>query len=230
MTVNAGTTFVCPIGLTFSADCHEFYVDSSTFGSTTTHATGDIVCGNNLFNRLICRNTTLSSPTIVASSTIMTEGSFISLAKLNTTAGNHKTFKKYGTITPDTVIFNSAGTSTRMTPNNALSNDKLQGTIRRFAVASGQTSTVTVFVRKSVVGDGTAYNGNQPQLMLRVDPAAGVNGDIDMILATSTVAGNGAFEKLTAITPAITDNAAFQIYVQCDGNLGWINVDDWSVQ
>lgn len=230
MTVNAGTTFVATVGLTFSADCHEIYVDSSSFGSTTTHSTGDIVCTGLVFNRLICRNTTLSSPTIVASPTSMTEGSFISLAKLNTTAGNHKTFKRYGTITPDTVIFNSAGTSTRLTPNNALSNDKLQGTIRRFAVVSGQTATVTVFVRKSVVGDGTAYNGNQPQLMLRADPAAGLLGDNDTVLATSTVAGNGAFEKLTAVTPAITDNAAFQIYIQCDGTQGWINIDDWNVQ
>lgn len=230
MTVNAGTTFVSTTGLTFTADCHEVYVDNSTFGVTTTHSVGDIVCISNVFNRLICRNTTLNSPTIVANSTLMTEGSFISLAKLNTTAGNHKTFKKYGTITPDTVIFNSSGTSTRLTPNNTLVNDKLQGTIRRFAVNSGQTSTVTVFVRKSVVGDGSAYNGNQPRLMLRVDPAVGLLGDNDIVLATSTNAGNGAFEKLTAVTPAITDNAAFQIYVDCDGNSGWCNVDDWSCQ
>lgn len=230
MTINAGTTFVATTGITFSADCHEIYVDNSTFGATTTHSAGDIVCVLNVFNRLICRNTTLSSPTIVASSSSMTEGSFISLAKLNTTAGNHKTFKKYGTITPDTVIFNSAGTSTRLTPNNALVNDKLQGTIRKFAVISGQTSTITVFVRKSVVGDGTAYNGNQPRLMLRVDPAAGLLGDNDIVLATSTNAGNGAFEKLTAVTPAITDNAAFQIYVDCDGTQGWVNCDDWSCQ
>lgn len=230
MTVNSGTTLTCPIGLTFSADCHEVYVDNSSFGVTTTHATGDIVCASSVFNRLICRNTTLNSPTIVANSTLMTEGSFIGLAKLNTTAGNHKTFKKYGTITPDTVIFNSAGTSTRLTPNNALVNDKLQGTIRKFAVNSGQTSTITVFVRKSVVGDGSAYNGNQPRLMLRVDPAVGLLGDNDIVLATSTNAGNGAFEKLTAVTPTITDNAAFQIYVDCDGTTGFVNLDDWSCQ
>lgn len=230
MTVNAGSTFVCPVGLTFSSDCHEVYVDNSSFGATTTHATGDIVAVLNVFNRLITRNTTLSSPTIVASSTSLTEGSFISLAKLNGTPGNHKTFKKYGTITPDTVIFNSAGTSTRLTPNNALVNDKLQSTIGKFAVVSGQSATITVFVRKSVVGDGTAYNGNQPRLMLRVDPACGLTGDNDIVLATSTIAGNGAFEKITAVTPAITDNAAYQIYVDCDGTTGWVNIDDFSVQ
>jgi hypothetical protein len=231
MTINAGVTLTCPIGLNITSDCHEIYVDSSSFGATTTHATGDInVSGTNFFPRIVTRNTTLSSPTQVAGSTSMTEGGFISLAKLNGTAGNHKTFRKYGTIIPDTVIFNSGGTSTRLTPNNALANDKLQGTIRRFAVNSGTTATVTVFLRKSVAGDGTAYNGNQPRLMLRLDPAVGVTGDSDIVLATADNTYNGTWKALTAVTPAITDNAAFQIYIDCDGTTGWINVDDWAVQ
>lgn len=231
MTVNAGTTFVSPIGLNVNTDCHEVYVDNSTFGSTTTHASGDINVANvDIFPRVVTRNTTLSSPTQVANPGNMTEGGFVSLAKLNTTAGNHKTFKKYGTIIPDTVIFNSAGTSSRLTPNNAAATNKLQGTIRKFAVNSGQTSTITVFLRKSVVGDGSAYNGNQPQLMLKIDPATGTNGNVDIVLATADNTYNGTFKALTGVTPAITDNAAFQIYVQCDGTVGFINLDDWSVQ
>lgn len=229
VTANAGTTLTCPIGINITSDCHEVYVDSSSFGATTTHATADInVSGVNFFPRLTTRNTTLSSPTNVGTPSSMTEGGFVSLAKLNTTAGNHKTFKKYGTIIPDTVIFNSNGTSTRLTPNNAAATNKLQGTVRKLAVNSGQTATITVFLRKSVAGDGTAYNGNQPRLMLKADAAAGVL--TDTVLATADNTYNGTFKALVATTPAITDNAAFQIYVDCDGTTGWINVDDWAVQ
>lgn len=228
VTADAGTTLTCPIGISITTDCHEVYFDSSNFGVNTTHATGDISVIINTFPRIVFRNSTLSSPTQISGATLMTEGSFISFAKLNTTPGNHKTTKKYGTIIPDTTIFNSGGTSTRMTPNNSLSNDKLQGTVRKFAVVSGQTATITVFLRKSVAGDGTAYNGNQPRLMLKADAAVGVLSDT--VLATADNTYNGAWKALTAVTPAITDNAAFQIYIDCDGTTGWVNVDDWAVQ
>lgn len=225
MSIDAGLPLPCPVGLDLTSDLHEIYIDSSSFGSIIAHSTADIrVSAANLFVRLVTRNTTLSSTTQIASPGNMVEGSFISLAKLNTTAGNHKTFKKYGIITPDTVIFNNGTPSTRLTPNNTV--QKIQGGIKKVAVPSGQTVTINVFVRKSVVGDGTTYNGNQPRLMLKADPAIGVTSDT--VLATADNTYNGVFKVLTGTTPIATDDAVFQFYVDCDGNAGFINIDDWS--
>lgn len=227
MTLNAGTTLTCPIGVNLTSDCHEIYIDNSSLGVTTTHATGDInVSALNLFQRIVIRNSQLSSATPVSNTSNLTEGSFISLAKFQTTAGNHKTFKKYGTIVPDTVIFNKGTPSVRLTPNNTAATNKLQGGYKKVAVPNGQTMVINVFVRKSVAGDGSAYNGNQPRLMLRADPAAGITSDT--VIATATNAANGAFQLLTGTTAAITDDAVFQFYVDCDGTAGWVNVDDWS--
>lgn len=230
MTLNAGTTLTSPIGLNFAGDAYVIFIDSSTFGSTTTHATGDAnVAGVAILPQVVFRNCLLSSATPVSNTANMTEGSFISFAKFQQTAGNHKTFKKYGTIVPDITIFNRASPSSRLTPNNADSREKLQGSIKKFAVPSGQSAVVNVFLRKSVVGDGSAYNGNQPRLMLKIDPSIGVTGNVDQVLATADNTYNGTFKLLSATTPVITDNGVFQVYLDCDGTTGWVNEDDWSV-
>lgn len=226
MTINAGAVLACPIGVDLVSDMQDVYIDNSTFGNTSTHATADMRVGlANIFDKVVIRNTTLNSTTQIGTPSNLIEGSFISLAKLNTIAGNHKTFKKYGIITPDTVIFNKGTPSTRLTPNNAV--QKLQGGIKKVAVPSGQTVTINVFVRKSVIGDGTTYNGTQPTLVLKMDSAIGITSD--MILATADNTYNGTFKVLTATTPVATDDAVFQFSVDCDGTAGWVNVDDWSV-
>lgn len=227
MTLNAGTTLTCPIGINLTSDLHEIYVDTSTFGVTTTHATGDVnVSSTNLFIRAVLRNCQLSSTTPVSNTGNLTEGSFISLAKFQQTAGNHKTFKKYGTIVPDTVIFNNGSPSVRLTPNNSAATNKLQGGVKKVAVPNGQAATVNVFLRKSVAGDGSAYNGNQPRLMLKADPAIGITSDT--VLATADNTYNGTFKVLTATTPVISDDGVLQLYIDCDGTAGWVNADDWS--
>lgn len=228
-TLNAGTTLTCPIGLNITGDSYGVFFENSSFGATTTHATADIVAasGAGVMPQVVLRNTILNSTTPVSSASTMTEGGFIGLAKFQQIAGNHRTVKKNGTIVSDTVIFNSGPVSSRLTPTNANSNFKLQSAVKKFAVPSGQTATVQVFIRKSVVGDGSAYNGNQVRLILRTDTAAGVT--TDTVLATTDNTYNGVFKALSGVTPAITDNAVYQVYVDCDGTAGWVNVDDWSI-
>jgi len=228
MTINSGVTLTCPIGLNIAGDCYEIYVDNSTFGATTTHSTGDVnVSGVLIWPRVTLRNCLRSSTTKLSNAGNMTENAYIASARNQQTAGSHITTKKYGVIIPDTTIFNKGSPSVRMTPNNAQATNKLQGSLKKVAVPNGQTVVINVYVRKSVAGDGTAYNGNQPRLILKADPAVGITSDT--VIATSTAAGNGAFELLTGTTVAITDDAVFQFYVDCDGTAGWINVDDWSV-
>lgn len=224
---NAGTTLTCPIGVAIVADIKDAYIDSSSFGATTTHATADIsVTASNIYPKIYFRNCLFSSSTTFANANNMIEGGFVASARHNQTNGNHRWFKKYGTIQPDSTIFNNSTPSVRMTPSNA--SFKLFSGIKKIAVPSGQTATITVYLRKSVSGDGSAYNGNQPRLMLLADPATGVTSDT--VLATADNTYNGAFKALTATTPAISDNAVYQVYVDCDGTAGWVNIDDWSAQ
>ena len=96
----------------------------------------------------------------------LTGSSKIRFQRLNNISSNHRTYTSLGSIINDTTIFNTSSSSIRLTPINqagpAISDRKLISTIFQIAVASGSTATVSIKVRKSVVGDGTAYNGSQP--------------------------------------------------------------------
>lgn len=226
MVVNAGTTLLQPIGCQIANDTKETYVGNCTFGATTTHATGDVqVSAVNIYPRVFFRNCLLNSATPVATPANMIEGGQISSARHQQTAGNHKTWKKFGITTPDISIFNKAAPSERLTPNNAV--NKLFSGYKKVAVPNGQTAIINVFVRKSVAGDGSAYNGNQPRLIQKADAATGNNADL--VLATATNAANGAFQLLTATIAAVNDDCVVQFYIDCDGTSGWVSVDDWSV-
>jgi hypothetical protein len=155
----------------------------------------------------------------------MIEGGQISSARHQQTAGNHMTWKKFGTTKPDTVIWNNASPSERLTPTSAV--NKLLSGFKKVAVPNGQTAVINVWVRKSVAGDGTAYNGNQVRLIQKADAATGNNTDV--VLASSTNAANGAFQLITATIAAVNDDCGVTFYVDCDGTAGWVNVDDWSV-
>lgn len=226
MVSNSGTTLTCPVGVQVANDTKESYIDNSTFGVTTAHATGDVnVSVTNIYPRLFFRNCIMNSTTQVATPANMIEGGQISSARHQQTAGNHKTWKKFGTTTPDTTIFNKASPSERLTPSSAT--NKIFSGYKKVAVPNGQTATINVFVRKSVAGDGSAYNGNQVRLIQKADAATGNN--VDTVLASSTNAANGAFQLLTATTAAVTDDCVVTFYIDGDGTTGWLNIDDYSV-
>lgn len=224
---NAGTTLTAPIGLAFSNDMKDGYMDNSTFGVTTTHATGDMSFpAANIFSRFVARNCTFNSATTVANILAnAVEGSEISSARHQQTAGNHRSYKKFGTISSDSVVYRTPPLSTRLTPSSV--NGKIQSGYKKIAVPNGQTATISVYVRKSVAGDGAAYNGNQPRLIQRADAATGNNTDV--VLATATNAANGAFQLLTATIAAVNDNCAVTVYIDADGSAGWVNIDDWFI-
>jgi hypothetical protein len=131
---------------------------------------------------------------------------------------------KHGDKTGDTTIFNTAAPSERLAPTSATI--KLPSGSRIAAVNNGATLTVSVYIRKSAAGDGAAYNGNQPRLILARNDALGITANT--VLATYT-GGTGSWAQITGTTAAVTDDGALEFYVDCDGTLGWINIDDWSV-
>lgn len=145
-------------------------------------------------------------------------------------SADHRAFFNGGRSGTDTVIFNTASPSQRLTPNSATVKCPSAPIYRglQVPVDSGVGAAVTVYLRKSVVGDpsGANYNGNQPRLIVRANPALGL--DADSVLDTMTVA-IGNWEQLSGSAPSASANGVFEFYVDCDGTAGWVNVDDWVV-
>lgn len=236
LTSGADTTFATTngIGLSASAGLSGFVFNSADFstvsGILAAHTT-DINLTNlntSVNASILLKNSKLGAATEVGTQTNLRNFSdrisgFVKSAKHDQTAGTHKSWFQYGTITTDTGIAD-AGTSQRLKPNSA--SDKLESGSKKVAVANTGTVTVTVKVRESVVGDGTDYNGNRIRLIVKRNDAAGITADA--VLATATVASEGAFETLNGTTAAVTDDAVLEFVVDCDGTTGWINIDTWT--
>jgi hypothetical protein len=229
--IDAGVTVLQPVGISIrSRSCLVNVVfDMVNMGVSQTHATADLQIADDGSGTLAVvdarfRNCRFSSTTEISGQALLSPLSTITSQKHDATVNNHRSWSKYGTMTIDTSIFATASPSARMTPNNA-SNKYAYPRAKQMAVSSGGTASVSVKVRKSVVGDGTAYNGNQPRLILKANAALGINSDV--VLATATNAANGAFVILTGTSPSVTDHGVLEFMVDCDGTTGWINVDDW---
>jgi len=234
--INSDSAFTTGIG--FNGTANTTYrlrlenVDMSATavgGGGAAHTTADFSLTANTGTRVevIASNVKPGTTPFYSSKTPWSSNSFIHYEKFNQTAGDHRTELKYGTLRTDSTIYNSTSPSMRMTPNDA--SNKLQsaplykGILA--AVANSGTVTASVSVRKSASGDGAAYNGNQPRLIVRSNPAIGVT--TDTVLDTMTVT-TGSWEMLTGTTAAATDDGAFEFIVDCDGTTGFVNCDDWS--
>lgn len=236
-TISGDTTFGVARGIIFSSagTAGELLLDDCSFGVATgiktAHTTADIDFDQRTSYSVIMRNTALGSTVEVNNqANLLLDGSLQTAAisgKHDQTAGNHKAWLKYGTLTSDTSIFNAASPSMRLTPGNA--SFKLQSAPHgggiKAAAASGSAATFSVNVRKSVSGDGAAYNGNQPRLIVRANPAIGISSDA--VLATASAAA-GSWELLSGTTASFTDDGVAEVIVDCDGTAGWVNIDDWS--
>ena len=204
-------------------------LDSCTLGvvgGIKTAHTRDIKCGNYTDISLI--NTLLASATDIYYLDYCNDTSQVFSQKHNQTVGNHKTWKKYGIITIDTTIYDTTP-SARITPNNA--SYKVECKCAAVALDSGEDCTVSVKVRESVVGDGTDYNGSRIRLTAKRNVALGITADT--LIATATVASEGAFEtisgSLSGAGITTTDDGVVEFVVDCDGTTGWINFDTSTV-
>lgn len=221
--IQAGVTSVAANGITLSAYKSNILLERCNLGTTTAHTTADINISDTLGNYLTFVNSSFGSTTLIANQTRLCFKSQIAFQRFNGTAGSSRVYKKYGNVFSDTVIYDTSPSSQRLTPSSA--SYKLPSSPFQMAVANGTTATFSIKVRKSVLADGTAYNGNQPRLILRSNPSAGSTYNSDIICATASGAA-GSWETLTYTLPvAVTDNVGMEFYVDCDGTTGWVNID-----
>lgn len=224
--LNGGTTLVQPYGILFGASNTGITVNNTTIGQTSLHATGSVLVNTARQRHDVSfRNCLFTESTEVASQTNMTAGSYIGSSKHDQTTGIHKMWKKLGNISSDNTLVANSPLSVRYTPANA--SFKTVSMERRVAIPSGKTAKITVAVRRSVAGDGTAYNGNLPRLIVKENTAAGISSDT--VLATATGASLGAFELLTATTSAVLNDTELTFVLDCDGTTGWVNSDNWKI-
>jgi hypothetical protein len=138
------------------------------------------------------------------------------------TTGNHRTFSAETTVRNDNTIYKTASPSIRGTPRTTAR--KAKQVVIKVGVAAGKTATGSVYIRKSVSGDGAAYNGAQPRLVVLTNPSAGIANDT--VLATATSSSDGAFALLSGTTSAVANDTVLIFVVDYDGTVGWINLDD----
>jgi hypothetical protein len=220
-------SYIQTAGIVYANHADNLFIENGNIGVAGAHSTADIndVCPRNQHNAVI-KNVTFGSPTLSAGQANYTVKTYTGIARLNGVAGSHRTYYKYGILSSDSTFFQTLSPSVRMAPNSAT--QKFRGPTKVAAVASGKSLKMSVWVRKSVIGDGTTYNGNEAQLIVLSNTAAGIADDT--VIATTTTASNGAFELITGTTAAVTDNTALEFLIACDGTLGWINVDRWMVE
>jgi hypothetical protein len=143
--------------------------------------------------------------------------------KHNGVTGSHVSWGGCFTLSTDSTIYNTSSPSLRISPTNG--NNKSNTQLVRIPVNAGNTCTISVAVRKSATGDGSAYNGTPPRLMYRQNHSAGNTSET--VGATVSV-GPGIWQTLAYTTPAVNEDCVLEFYVDCDGTIGWVNVDDWS--
>jgi hypothetical protein len=225
-----------PYGLQASVDQFDATFKNVDFGITSgifaTHTNGDVYWNTTQgMSKLLLNGCTLNSTTKITGFTGGTNRLYdIYAQQYNVTDNDHRRDVKVSpsdswTSRVDTVIYNTASPSEKLTPTIPTSGIKGVSSSFFTSVNDTATKTINVYVRKSEAGDGAAYTGNQPRLIQKANPSIGL--DTDVVLDTMTAA-TGSWEQLTGTTAAVTDNGVIECYVDFDGSAGWINVDDWS--
>ena len=148
---------------------------------------------------------------------------------MNNASGFNTTFLAAGTRAVDSTIKGNISATTspseRLTPQST--SLKLRSGSKFVALDAGQSTRVSVYVRKSSTtnGDSATYNGSSPRLMLKRNGAMGINSDMPMDQLDTI---GDQFLKLSGITQTVTDAGVLEFYVDCDGTTGWINIDNWT--
>lgn len=197
--------------------------DFGTVSGIKTAHTNDISVATAGVCFIKLENTKLASATEVNTQSAMQPSGIISSQKHDQTAGLHKCWKKYGTITIETSTVHTGGQSIKMTPNNASKKLESSGPSGGFkvAVANGATVTPSVYIYK----DGS-YNGNQPRLIVKRNDALGITSDT--VLATYA-SGASSWNAISGTTAAVTDDGTIEFVIDCDGTAGNIFIDSLTV-
>lgn len=228
-TFSGETSFNQPSGISLGVyTTAQIVCNNCNFGTIVAHTSSDINASFSTGARLVLNSCTMASTTEITSTvyTGIDRTGYVSFIRKDNTDGAHSMYILQGIVTPDTSIYRTASPSVRITPKSATVEAETKLFPFSVPVNNGQTCTPTLYVRESVVGDGTDYNGNRIKLYVKANYNLGITSDT--LLDTATGSSEGAFEALTGTTAAVTDDGVLEFYLTCDGTTGWINYDDFS--
>jgi hypothetical protein len=235
VTALGGLSPQAPSGIKFSVDCMDITIENSFFGFVIPHGTADIDFGTvkQTLSRVSFRNTQFNSTNTVANVLSLIGDSFVGSSKHQGAGTSHFAWTRVGTLRNDLVLFDPAtpgSESLRYTFSNLNTFANAVTPLKRVIVPSGKSLKVTASVRTSTVGDGTAYLATTyPRLVVKANPAVGVNSTT--VLATATAASSGAWEVISGTTGVATDNGVLEFYIEAVGPItGWMNIDSWKVE
>ena len=146
----------------------------------------------------------------------------IQVFQQNGVTGSNVIYTNAGDISTDTTIFRSSSPSTRLTPAFRFSH--LASPTVRIPVLAGESSTVSVWVRLSTLGDGTQFIGDPPELIYRFNS---MSSNLEDTIAATASSTGGVWQQLSYTAAAPAFDTVLEFFVQCRGVSGWINVDDW---
>lgn len=210
----------------------EFSLDNSTLCAATPlqlNITRNILEGSYLFNNSILGSTPLGTGITSKYQSNVFRNTGFAFTNLNKISAYNVTYLVGGSrmldyVTPS--VQTSDVPTERLTPTS--NTIKLCSGSKYVAVNAGDVTSISVYIRTSIVSDGTAYNGNPPRLILRGNPAVGVYSDIILGKLDSSNNVSGSYVLLTANTPVAIDDGVFEFYIDCDGTAGWVNIDNWN--
>jgi len=199
-----------------SSKFEQFTVESSTLSSyqdVKTLANCNYVEGSYQFNNCTFTTGILSSTLTNYQPEIFLETGFAAM-KVGGVSTNHFRWTPSGKISSDTVrYYGSNGISEKLEPISATK--KLRCGSKMIPVNSGDTHTVSVYVYST---------GPTPRLMLKKNASLGYS---DTVLATTGT--TGSWVLLTGSIPAAASAGIFEVYVDCSGTSGSVNVDNWTL-
>lgn len=226
--VGGETGYASPRGINLGTSAGTLTIDNCSIGKNAgnikAHTTSTILSGTGASMDIIFNNMLTDDSVEVASQTTIVGDNYYSFINKNAVDGDVKAYVENGSIVRDTTTYGSISLSQRLTPISLVG--KLESSKFYIPVNSGQAATVSVEARKSLIGDGTAYNGSQPRLIIKANAALGY--DTDVVLDTATSAADGNWETLTGTAAAASSRGVIAVVVDCDGSTGWANVANWS--
>lgn len=197
-------------------------------GIFVAHTSADIDLGGATSHRQyrwLLNEVVLASTTEFLNKSAGKGDSFVAFQRADGSTGVHRIERlAIGTTSRELTTFRTTAPSLKMEPTAAYASNRLEsvGSDGRgwiVPVASGGSRTAGVYVRKD-----STYNGQQPRLMVRANPALGLDADTQLDVMSG---GADQWELLSGTpSPAAEEAGAYEFYVDVTGTAGAVYVDD----
>lgn len=169
-----------------------------------------------LNNPLICETNKI----IFGSSYYYGRDQFISSKKFYQINNYHRIFNYSGKVQSEQFVRHTAsGLAWTLIPEHPQQKLRFPPNNFKMTVRANKEVTINAYVRKT-----TAYNGNAPRLIIVGNVLSGITTDV----IDSFSLGANIWEQLE-VKGTPTEDGVLEFYVDCDGNVGNIYVDDFGV-